>query len=290
MTSRLALGTAQFGLPYGVANQVGQVRGAKAGSILDLAWSAGIDTLDTAIAYGESEQRLGDAGVGQWRVISKLPAVPEGCTGVANWVRESIQGSLQRLQIPRLYGLLLHCPEQLLGPQGVELHRTLVALREQGKVEKIGVSIYGPDELDALWPRYRLDLVQAPFNILDRRLATSGWLTRLHQAGAEVHVRSVFLQGLLLMDAVDRPAKFNRWQPLWGEWHRWLDGQALTPLQACLGFAYSQAEIDRVVVGVDSLKQLQEILVGVKGPAVEPPTVLMSGDLDLINPSRWSAA
>ena len=289
MTNRLVLGTVQFGLPYGIANQAGQVSRAEATAIMDHARGRGIDTLDTAIAYGESEQRLGEIGVAQWQVISKLPAVPEYCTDIAEWVHESVLGSLQRLRIQRLRGLLLHHPHQLLGPEGSALYRALVSIKNQGKVEKIGISIYGPDELDALWPRYRFDLVQAPFNIIDRRLAVSGWLARLHQAGAEVHVRSVFLQGLLLMDAAKRPAAFNRWEPLWQQWHRWLDNQALTPLQACLGFALTQPGIDRVVIGVESLAQLQEILVSVETPAVEPPVTLVSEAPDLVNPSRWAA-
>ncbi len=289
MSSRLALGTAQFGLCYGVANQSGQVSHDQTAAILEHAWAAGLDTIDTAIVYGESEQRLGEIGVAQWQVITKLPAMPETRTDVIAWVQESVLGSLKRLRIPKLYGLLLHRSRQLLGPQGDALYRALHALKDQGKVEYTGVSIYGPDELDALWPYYRLDLVQAPFNIMDRRLATSGWLTRLHQAGAKVHIRSVFLQGLLLMEAANRPATFNCWQPLWDLWHHWLDHQALTPLQACLGFALSQPEIDRVVVGVDSLKQLQGILAGVETPAVNPPTALASEDLHLIDPSRWNA-
>jgi len=289
VSSRLALGTAQFGLCYGVANQSGQVSHDQTAAILEHAWAAGLDTIDTAIVYGESEQRLGEIGVAQWQVITKLPAMPETRTDVIAWVQESVLGSLKRLRIPKLYGLLLHRSRQLLGPQGDALYRALHALKDQGKVEYTGVSIYGPDELDALWPYYRLDLVQAPFNIMDRRLATSGWLTRLHQAGAKVHIRSVFLQGLLLMEAANRPATFNCWQPLWDLWHHWLDHQALTPLQACLGFALSQPEIDRVVVGVDSLKQLQGILAGVETPAVNPPTALASEDLHLIDPSRWNA-
>lgn len=287
MLDHFALGTVQFGLPYGIANRTGQVMRNEAAAILDYAWSMGLNTLDTAVAYGESEARLGEVGVGQWRVVSKLRAVPQSCKDLAGWVQESLTGSLERLRIPRLRGLLLHRSQQLLSSQGDALYRALVILKEQGKVERIGVSIYGPDELDAIWPRYKLDLVQAPFNILDRRLAISGWLTRLHQAGAEVHVRSVFLQGLLLMEAVKRPATFDRWQALWQQWHRWLDDQALSPLQACLGFALSQPEIDRVVVGVDSLKQLQEILAAIDTSVVIPPKTLMSEDLDLINPSNW---
>jgi aryl-alcohol dehydrogenase-like predicted oxidoreductase len=290
MSNRLVLGTAQFGLPYGIANHICPVGRDEVAAILDQAWAAGLDTLDTAIAYGESEQRLGEIGVGQWQVISKLPAMPQSRIDVAAWVQESVLDSLKRLRIPKLHGLLLHRSQQLLGSQGVALYGALLGLKEQGKVEKIGVSLNGPDELGALWPHYQLDLVQAPFNIIDRRLTTSGWLTRLHETGTEVHIRSVFLQGLLLMEPTNRPATFNRWQPLWQQWHRWLDDQALTPLQACLGFAMSQPEIDRVVVGVDNLKQLQGILASLGAPAVIPPKTLMSQDLDLISPSRWGAS
>lgn len=290
LTKRLALGTVQFGLPYGIANQAGQVTRDEASAILGHARAMGVDTLDTAIAYGKSEQRLGDIGIGLWQVISKLSAVEEPCTDVAAWVQESVLGSLDRLRIPKLHGLLLHRPQQLLDAQGDALYRALVAIKDQGKVGKIGISIYDPRELDALCPHYHFDVVQAPFNILDRRLATSGWLERLHQAGTEIHIRSVFLQGLLLMEAANRPATFNRWRPLWQQWHSWLDDQLLTPLQACLGFALAQPQIARVVVGVDSLTQLKEVFANLESRSVEPPTALVSEDVDLINPSRWVAS
>lgn len=288
--NRLALGTAQFGLPYGVANQVERVTRSEAERILDHAWSAGLETLDTAIAYGDSEQRLGEIGVGQWHVISKLPPVPESCTNVAGWVRESVAASLSRLKVKKLRGLLLHRPQQLLSAPGQTLYAALDAVKTQGLVEKIGVSIYGPEELDALWPHFHFDLVQAPFNILDRRLSTTGWLTRLKQVGTEVHVRSVFLQGLLLMHSASRPSYFQRWQPLWAQWHQWLADKNLTPLQACLCFVLAQRQIDRVIVGVDSLKHLQDILAVAEETGIEPPANLISADLDLINPSKWKTS
>src|ERR1700694_363089 len=138
MSSRFGLGTVQFGLRYGIANQVGQVSRDGVAAILHQARAAGVDTLDTAIAYGESEQRLGEIGVGQFQVISKLPAMPENHTDVAAWVQESVLGSLKRLKIPKLHGLLLHRSQQLLDTQGDALYRALVTLRDQGKVEKIG--------------------------------------------------------------------------------------------------------------------------------------------------------
>ncbi|HHT9112407.1 MAG: aldo/keto reductase [Planctomycetes bacterium] len=161
MNNRLIIGTVQFGLPYGISNQYGQVSLDEAAAILGHAWAEGVNTLDTAIAYGESEQRLGQIGVGQWRVISKLPAIPANHADVAAWVQESALGALQRLRIPKLHGLLLHRSQQLMGTQGGVLYRALVALKEQGKVEKIGVSIYSPEELDALWPYFQIDIVQS---------------------------------------------------------------------------------------------------------------------------------
>jgi len=287
MANRLALGTVQFGLRYGVANTSGQVSPDEVTAILQQARVGGVDTLDTAVAYGESEQRLGEIGVEGWRVVSKLPAMPSDPKDVGGWVEEAVECSLRRLNIDCLYGLLLHRPQQLLEPSGEELHAALVKLKDKGLVEKIGVSIYDPEELDRLWPRFQLDLVQAPFNILDRRIETSGWLTRMRQAGTEVHVRSVFLQGLLLMETDRRPKKFDRWQLLWDRWNQWLIEQALTPVQACLGFAMSRPEVDRVVVGVDNRRQLGEIISAAETRVPALPTMLKTDDMDLINPSRW---
>lgn len=286
--SRLALGTVQFGQAYGVANETGQVSHDEVADILEYAWATGMDTLDTAVAYGMSEQRLGEIGISHWRVISKLPALPQACADVAGWVQATTLDSLKRLRVDHLCGLLLHSPQHLLGPQGAALYEALAGLRDQGLVEKIGVSVYDPGELSALWPHFQLDLVQVPLNVIDRRVATSGWLSKLHQAGTEVHVRSIFLQGLLLMAPATRPAVFNRWLALWRDWDRWLSEHALTPLRACLGFAMSHPEIDRFVVGVDSLSQLQEIIAHDPAPTVTPPAELSSEELDLINPSRWN--
>ena len=284
---RIALGTVQFGLPYGVANKAGQVALEDAAGILNLAETSGLDTLDTAIAYGESEKRLGQVGVDQWQVISKLPAVPDNQIDVAAWVQESVMGSLERLKISKLSGLLLHRPEQLNGVHGKALYLAMNKLKEQGRVEKIGVSIYDPTELISLIPHFKFDLVQSPFNVFDRRLLTSGWLKRLNSAGVEVHVRSIFLQGLLLMGKVNRPPAFARWQSLWSQWHCWLDESAMSPLAACLGFVMGQPEINRVVLGVDSETQLREIIDCVEKGFVRPPVTLSSEDKDLINPTRW---
>ncbi|MCE9619614.1 MAG: aldo/keto reductase [Planctomycetes bacterium] len=286
---RLAIGTAQFGLPYGVANRIGQVSAAEAREILRRAAEAGVDTIDTAMAYGNSEQRLGEIGVKHFKVVTKLPAAPVECTDLSAWMMQSVEESLKRLGVAKLEGLLLHKPSQLLEVNGKKMYDTLTALKKDGFVNKIGVSIYEPCELEPLTARFHLDLVQAPFNVLDQRLRTSGWLDKLAEQNIEVHVRSIFLQGLLLMDEASRPEKFNRWGAFWIQWHKHLRASGRTALEACLDFAISEKRIHRLVVGVESLVQFEECLQAMRGTRTSTGSPPTCDDVQLMDPRAWSA-
>jgi len=285
--NRLALGTVQFGMPYGIANQAGQVTRPEAKAMLQLASTNGIDTLDTAITYGESEICLGEVGTQGFKLVTKLPAVANDCADVSGWVEQQVNASLSRLDVTAVYGLLLHRSEQLLGPNGAELYRVLQALKDNGQVQKVGVSIYSLGELEALTPLYDFDIVQAPFNLVDRRLYSSGWLQRLKDDGVEVHTRSAFLQGLLLMTQANIPDKFSPWGGLWQKWHRWLADYDGSAVQACLAFPLSFSEIDRVVVGADSVSQLAQIVSATKSKPISELPDLQCEDENLINPAKW---
>jgi aryl-alcohol dehydrogenase-like predicted oxidoreductase len=285
---RLALGTVQFGLAYGIANQAGQVSRSEAAAMLQRAAASGIDTLDTAIAYGESETCLGEVGTRGFKLVTKLPAMPDDCADVAGWVKEQVSGSLARLGVSEVYGLLLHRSEQLLGKDGKALYQTLQSLKDTGLVKKVGVSIYTPGELESLIPQYRFDLVQAPFNLVDRRLHTSGWLQRLKNEGVEIHTRSAFLQGLLLMSRADIPLKFAHWTYLWDRWHNWLACHSVSAIQACLAYPLLFPEIDRVVVGADNVAQLEQIVHAALSGVPDDLPDLCCEDENLINPARWS--
>jgi len=284
---KLALGTAQFGLDYGIANQQGQIPSVEVKNILAKAKSGGLDTLDTAISYGNSEACLGEVGVSDWKVISKLPAIPDECGDIFEWVSDSVNDSLQRLNVNNLYGLLLHRPQQLLELNGEELFNALEKVKKSGLIQKIGVSIYDPSELDELCSRFPIDIVQAPFNIIDRRMIDSGWMVHLNEKKIELHIRSVFLQGLLLMDSESRPRNFDRWSSLWDKYDAWLEQSNLTSLQACLRYVLSFPEIDKIVIGVDSQNHLEEILKASKGAI--PPLSDSFGvdDMQLLNPACW---
>jgi aryl-alcohol dehydrogenase-like predicted oxidoreductase len=287
-TNKLALGTVQFGLDYGVANQDGRITLEEGRKILAEANMAGVDTLDTAIAYGDSEATLGQIGVANWQIVSKLPRMPDDVSDVDGWVEAQILGSLSRLNVEQLDGVLLHYPAQIFSGQGRKLPIALQKCREIGLVKKIGASVYGPNELSDLLDVFDVDLIQSSLNIVDRRLIDAGWLERLTLAGVEVHVRSIFLQGLLLMAESERPGKFTQWQSLWVIWDSWLRRNNLTPLEACLRFALKVENVSKVVIGVDSLNQIKQILAVPSQRLPELPDFSGLYDERLINPSNWA--
>lgn len=285
---KLALGTVQFGQDYGAFNKQGQPSTGAVAEILAQARAAGVDLLDTAHAYGESEEVLGRANAWrEFRLVTKLPPL-----GAADDVHRFFADSLRRLGAPKVYGLLLHRASDLLGSEGPAIWAALQQLRDGGKVEKIGVSVYGPDDTLPILERFAPDLVQLPMNVFDRRHLQAGVLDRCRQAGIEVHVRSAFLQGFALSDPAALPEHLQPWRPLLAQFRARCDGLGLSPLQGALAFACGVAGIHRVVVGVDGVDQLRQILASASGPVPSPGSWdgLACDDMDLIDPSRWRRA
>ena len=285
---KLALGTAQFGLNYGIANESGIVSSTEIIDILAKARLCGIDTIDTAVSYGSSEALLGEAGLNNFRVISKLPQVPPGTKDVSGWVTLTISQSLDRLGLEKLYALHLHRPEDLFSEFGSDLLKVLNRLKQSGVVEKLGTSIYGPEILYDLTNVIDLDLVQAPLNLLDRRILISGWLDKLHRNDVEVHCRSPFLQGLLLMPRKKIPRQFEKWASTWDFWDESTHGNLDVKIERCLNFVSSIESISRIIVGVQACNQLDGLLVALNSKQKLPDlTSLITNDQDLIDPSRW---
>ena len=284
-----SLGAAQFGLNYGITNHLGQVKAIELQKILSYAKHNNIQSIDTAIEYGDSEISLGKANISDWKVVTKLPKIPKNTRNIPKWINQQISNSLLRLNIPKLHGLLLHSPIDLLSQNGKEIWETIQIKKDKGLVKKIGFSIYNPNELDLLWSSFRPEIVQAPFNILDRRIKTSGWLQKLNENNVEIQVRSVFLQGLLLMNPIERSRLFYKWQFIWSVLDSWIMNNNISPIEASLGFVLSEKNIDCIIVGVESKKQLSEIIsISKNNFNYILPEVLSIDDLDLIEPFNWA--
>lgn len=214
--ARLVLGTAQLGLPYGIANRRGKPDDAAAVAIVRAAWEGGITRFDTAQAYGDSEAVLGRAfatlGIAaEVRVLTKLdPRIPGEDKRA---LRRSVQGSLERLGVPALYSLLLHREEALDMLDG-GFREMLAELRHSGLVQRLGVSVYKPARAHQAMETDLLKVIQIPASILDRRFQEAGVFAAAMEAGVEVNIRSAFLQGLILMNADHVPAGMGELKPV----------------------------------------------------------------------------
>jgi aryl-alcohol dehydrogenase-like predicted oxidoreductase len=288
--SKIALGTAQFGLPYGISNSHGQVDRNEINQIWEVARGSDITMLDTAIAYGNSEENIGATDSVGFEIVTKLPPIPGAETSIAQWVQFQIATSLTKLKRNSVYGLLLHNPADLLGPCGDELLTSLENLKRDGLIQKFGISIYSPNELDSLVarnPNFLPDIVQTPLNIFDRSIESSGWLARLSAMNVEIHARSVFLQGLLLQPATERSVAFNKWSSMFAQFESWINSQQLNPLAACLGHVLSYPEVAKVILGVTSANELKQIIAVSSSNHLRAPQSLQSQDVDLIQPMNW---
>ena len=287
MINRLAIGTAQFGSDYGITNRSVSASDADAAEVLRVARAGGVTTIDTAIAYGDSERLLGGLGMASWDVITKVGMPPPDVSDLSDWFCGQLTASLNRLGIDQLETVLFHDPEQLFGVRGGALFEGLLRCKEKGLVRKLGISIYEPSALGRYLEQFALDVVQSPFNLLDRRLASEGWLSRLKQRGIEVHVRSVFLQGVLLMDPEARRFRFGAWTPVWDQFDDWIQSTGNSRLEACLSYVAAIEGIDKLVIGVDSSEQMEQVLEAFGSKPPVAPESLQTDDLEVIDPRRW---
>jgi len=289
--SKLILGTVQFGIDYGVSNVMGRTSDTNVRNILNYAYDKGIDILDTAPVYGNSEGIIGDFSNGrQWNIITKTLYSESNvvCEKQVNELVGNFKLSQKKLCKKKIYGLLIHSCDDLFLPGGDKLFKTMEKLKSDGVVEKIGVSLYNGNQIDRILDNYHPDLVQLPINILDQQLLYGGQLKRLKENNVEIHARSVFLQGLLLMRLKDVPVWFNPIRENLEEFHIKAKKLNMNPLQLALGFVQSISEVDKVLVGINNLKQLHEIinatLVNVNINELSDISIC---DSNYLNPSNW---
>lgn len=283
---KFVIGTAQFGMSYGVSSKNNVLTLDDISSILTYSKSIGISFLDTAPVYGNAESRIGEIGLQGWNVITKLPKIPLPDIKIENFVVSSVCASLTRLRIDKVYAILLHFPGQIWGEFGDAIYKSLLKLKEERLVEKIGISIYDMKELNMLL-RYDFDVVQTPLNLIDRRIIDTGWANRLTSMNVEIHVRSVFLQGLLLMNDIDRPRYFVKWAALWERYDKWLLENKINRLSACLNYIYQHEAVNKILIGIENIKQLKMIVDQRQEGGLVFPEDISSNNPDLLNPSRW---
>jgi aryl-alcohol dehydrogenase-like predicted oxidoreductase len=293
LTSRVALGTVQFGTAYGIVNHDGKVGEDEVWRIVSEAIAEGVILFDTAPSYGDAEEVLGRClpADSELRIVTKTPALNRSDEELGELITAGYCASLRKLRRDSLYAILCHQPGELLGPHGDDIFGALESLKHAAMVEKVGLSAYSADQIDPLIGRYSFDLVQLPFNLLDQRVKRNGCLQRLKQQGIEVHARSAYLQGVLVADPGEVPPFLAAAKPYIDRYRRVLADTGLSPVQACLGFVLSEPGIDYCVIGTCSRLQLHEALNATQPSNVNFETFreCACDDVNCVDPSRWPA-
>lgn len=291
---RIGIGTAQWGMPYGIANQSGMPDLIAIRGMLTVANSKGCELIDTAYVYGRSETTLGEHYdfAKQFKIVTKtlpLNGRPVTVQNVAE-ICSSFESSLLRLRRDHVYSLLVHHSEDLLLKNSEILWYALERLRKLGHIVKLGVSVYQPESLLQIIARFPVELVQIPINIFDQRFLRSGLLKYIKEKDIEIHARSIFLQGLLLLPIENFTGYFSGLQSRQASLHSWLKLIGMTPYQACVKFCLDQQEIDRMIVGCETIEQMEELFDSLDDinslPAHQMERFSVDND-ELINPSRW---
>ncbi len=286
---KLALGTVQFGCDYGVSNAQGQVSSQEVNNILSLAAEVGITTLDTASVYGNSEQALGQSQLAsQFNIVSKIPSL-KNADG-QDKIKQFIEKSLTQLKITQLDAVLFHQVGDLINsPLAQTRIDTLIQQKKSGYIKKIGVSVYTPTQLEYCLNNFNIDIVQLPLNALDQRFIATGLLEKLAAQGIEVHCRSVFLQGLLLMDIKELAPYFLPYLAPLKKFAQMTKKLTISPLVLSLVIACQQKHINKIVIGCCNVQQLQEIIDAyrIAQTITDDLTSLAYDDEQLLLPYNW---
>ena len=282
---KLALGTVQFGLSYGINNLSGLPTDIELEKILALAKRAGINILDSAQGYGNAEERLGKFSNYDFHVITKFKKLESPYP-----FHEELRESLNKLNTDCVYGYIAHDGDLLI--ENPKWWRGLQEAKRIGLVRKIGYSLYSVNQLESLLDKKMIpDLIQFPFNIFDQRFAP--YMSELVSLGVEIHTRSVYLQGLLLMNPERLYNNLKLLKPNLIKLRNIAVNNNISISELCLGFALSNPLISKVVIGVDNSSQLSENIYISQKDSLSKEVIreLLSvrvTELDLLNPSNWN--
>lgn len=288
MFSKIGLGSAQWGSAYGVSNIRGKTKDKEISKILSIAYSNGIRIIDTAPIYGDFNS-LSKQNLTKFDLITKTPKFHKSKITKENIIefKSSFNNSLNNFNKSQFYAALVHHAPDLLVDGGKYISDALNDFKEKGMIKKIGVSIYDSQNLDVICEFLKPDIIQLPINVIDQRLINDGTLKYLKKKGIEIHARSIFLQGLLLMSPSSIPSYFNQWTHIFNAWQKACKSQKINFIQAALNFVYNIKEIDYCIIGFEDSTQLKECISNLNNNEKFDATNTQCADIKLVNPANW---
>jgi len=279
---RFIIGTANFGNIYGLSKK--SVNKKEILKIIKEAKNLNIKFFDTANFYGKAEKILGKLNLKNFNFITKIK-VTKNLIDNPNNIKKIISETIKNLKIKKIYAVLIHNPFFLKKDQQNCVFNNLLKLKKMGLIKKVGVSVYNEKEIKYLSKNFKFDIVQIPYNIFDRRFSDLGWMKKLKNKGIEIHIRSIFLQGILLKKK--QTIYFLKWKKIFDHFEKWRKNNNISRLEACIKFAISRKYVDKIIVGIDNANQLKEIKKIKKNTQLFFPKFTTQKEIKLINPTYW---
>lgn len=290
---RYVLGTAQFGLDYGVSNTKGKVNNSEIKKILEAALNFGVDFLDTANVYGNSEEIIGKFSdlTKNFKLITKTAHQNKDLSIKENikLIEDELDKSLVKMNRDNVDILLIHNTKEILSKDGLEIYQSLNKIKSSGKAKKIGISIYSLKELNQIIEKYSVDVIQFPVNIFNQSFSNSEILKKLSKMGLELHARSIFLQGILLMNSEDLDRYFDPMRQVHSNYQNFLIKKKLSQVEGAINFIKRINELNAVTFGVQNHAQLSQIMRVFKSETIEIEYKDFAiDDAGMTNPAKWN--
>ena len=285
--NKICIGSANFGMEYGL-NKKSPLLKKDIKEIFEFLKKENTIYIDTAANYKNSEIIIGKYSTKKFKIITKIKKIPKGVNDLEKWLKNEIYTSCKKLRVNKIYGLLVHDTQDLKNKKKAKkIYKTFDILKKSKIIEKIGLSIYNPNELDLYLKNYNFEIVQAPLNIFDRRIINSGWLKKINEKGIEFFARSIFLQGLLIKDINKIDKFFSPYKKKFEKFENWTQKLNISKVEACIRFVNSYREVDKVIVGINNRMHFFENYKFLKKDKLIVPNSLEIKSGKILNPKLW---
>lgn len=285
--NKICIGSANFGMEYGLDKKSPLLK-KDIKEIFEFLKKENTIYIDTAANYKNSEIIIGKYSTKKFKIITKIKKIPKGVNDLEKWLKNEIYISCKKLRVNKIYGLLVHDTQDLKNKKKAKkIYKTFDILKKSKIIEKIGLSIYNPNELDLYLKNYNFEIVQAPLNIFDRRIINSGWLKKINEKGIEFFARSIFLQGLLIKDINKIDKFFSPYKKKFEKFEIWTQKLNISKVEACIRFVNSYREVDKVIVGINNKMHFFENYKFLKKDKLIVPNSLEIKSGKILNPKLW---
>jgi|TARA_B110000259_G_scaffold182285_1_gene225663 aryl-alcohol dehydrogenase-like predicted oxidoreductase len=282
---KICLGTANFGQKYGLnyGQQFKNLNEIK--KIINYCINANIKFLDTSIDYGNTLSRLSKCDLSKFKIISKVTVINNNINTFSKNLDLQIQNTFELLGVNKIYSILLQRPEHILKFKNTDINKLFSNLKKKYNIKKIGFSFYDQNLLKLLINKIDMDIVQIPYNIFDNRFEKV--MIQMNKLDIEIHSRSVFLQGVLLKKKENLNSYFMKWSKHFDLYNEWLVKNKYQPLEFCLNYVKKNININKIVIGVDSIDQLDQIVNSIYKKNIIMSDKLFINDEKILMPKLW---